>query len=119
MRPRSAGLLPGSASTRATSCGNWVTTMAPSTKWSLSAACAWRSNPKSSRASGGRFLNLRSYRRDRCHRDVRRDGALKGLPFLDAFEIGLRVVANADAIGDGPLEAGCEQDISARKPVAH
>jgi uncharacterized protein (DUF2235 family) len=38
---------------------------------------------------------------------------------FDAFEIGLRVVANADAIGDSPLKAGREQDIGAAKPVAH
>ena len=75
--------------------------------------------PKSSRASGRRFLNLRRHRRDWCHRDIRRDSSLIGVPFLDAFEIGLRIVANANAIGDGPLKAGREQDVSAGKPVAH
>ncbi len=43
-RPRSVGQLPGSASTPATCCASWATTTAPSTRWSPSAACAWRSN---------------------------------------------------------------------------
>ena len=43
------GLLPGSVSTRATCCANWATTTAPSTRWSPSVACAWRSNLESLR----------------------------------------------------------------------
>ena len=74
---------------------------------------------KPSRARGGRFLSFRRRRRDRYQRGICRDGSLKGLPFPDAFEIGLRVVANADAIGDGPLKAGREQDVSAGEPLAH
>ena len=33
--------------------------------------------------------------------------------------MGLRVVANADPMGDGPFKAGLEQDVSAGKTVAH
>ena len=42
-----------------------------------------------------------------------------GLSRLDAFEIGVRVVANADAVGDRPIKAGREQDVGAGEPVAH
>ena len=38
---------------------------------------------------------------------------------MDALEIGTGIVADADAVKDRPIEAGREQDICARKVIAH
>ena len=42
-----------------------------------------------------------------------------GLSRLDAFEIGMRVVANADAVSDRPIQTGRQQDVGAGELVAH
>src|SRR6266702_6182833 len=119
MRPRSAGLLPGSASTRETCCASWVTTTAPSTRWSPSAAFAWPSDPEALFATRERLLDLRRGRRNRSHRDIRRDSPPISLSPLDTFKIGLRIVANTNAVSDGPIQARRQQNVSAGKLVTH
>src|SRR4029079_8680837 len=45
--------------------------------------------------------------------------ALVGWPLLDAFQIWIGIVANADVVCDGPLQACGQQDVGATEAITH
>src|SRR5215472_14164701 len=57
--------------------------------------------------------------RDRRERHVGLFPRLIAGPLMNAFPIRLRVVTDADAVGDRPVEAGREQNVRAGELVAH
>src|SRR5690242_4356897 len=58
-------------------------------------------------------------RRDRLEWLVGLFAPLIGWPLMNAVAIGLRVVADADAVSDCPVETGGEQDVRAGELIAH
>ena len=70
-------------------------------------------------ASARNACRLSAFGRNRRQRHVRLLGELIGFPRLHAFEIGMGVVANADAVSDCPVQACRQQDIGAGELVAH
>src|ERR1700743_20061 len=74
---------------------------------------------KRSRLTADVSSTLRRHRRDRRERAVGFIAELIGWPLVDALAIGLRDVADADAVGDRPVEAGREQDIGTGEVIAH
>src|SRR5258708_14908512 len=87
--------------------------MGLSTRWSASARCGWPDRPE--RVSSGRT----PHRLAGSRRNISRGAALVARPLLDALEIRMRVVANADTVSDGPFQARGEQDVGAVEPLAH